>query len=78
MLAETKSREHGSDFCFNGIAIARLELVLQAMVTVRDLRVFDRFVRQFRHLPRQLLHLLFHLAEILEDRHALGENASAG
>ena len=28
-------------------------------------------------LPREVFHLLFHVAQVVEDRHALGENSSA-
>ena len=48
------------------------------MIAVGDLRVFGDCVVQFRHARGQVFHLLLHVAQVVEHRHALGEDGAAG
>ena len=78
VFRETQTCQNGADLRLNGVPIASLEFMLDDVVTVGNLRIFSRAVVHFGHAGGKVLHLLLHGAQLVEDRHALGENAAPG
>src|SRR5205823_1277206 len=74
---ESKPAKHGSYFSLNSISVARSELVLQAVETVRDLGILRPGMVKLRHAPSKVLHLLLHGTQFGEDGHAFGKNRAA-
>ncbi len=77
-LPKAQAAEHGAHLRIEGVSVAGLEFVLDALVALGDLRIFRRRVVDFGHARGQVFHLLLHGAQFVEHRHAFGENAAAG
>src|SRR5439155_27203960 len=60
------------------INIPAVKLALDAMKALGDLGIFRAQGIDFGHPVRQRLLLLFHVAELVEDGHALVEHRAAG
>ena len=77
-FAETQAHQDSSDFGLDGVSVAGAELMLDAVVAVGDGGVLRAGVVEFGHAVGQRFEFRFHGAQIVEHRHALGENAAAG
>ena len=77
-LAETEAHEHAPDLRLDGVSVASAKFVLEALIALRDLRVFRRGVIELGHASGQVFHLLFHLSQLGKNRHALGEHGASG
>ena len=75
---ETPAREHRPHLRLQRIPVARPELALDRVKPVRHLRILSARRIEIGHAVRQRLHLLLHLAQAVEHRHALGEHAPSG
>ena len=75
---EAQAHQDASDFGFDRVAVAGAEFVFDAVVAVGDGVVFRAGVVEFRHAVRERFEFRFHGAQVVEDRHALGEDAAAG
>jgi hypothetical protein len=68
--------EHHPHLRLDVVAVARRELVLQPVETFGYGKILRTRRIEFRHRHRQRLHLLLHRLHVVENAHALGEDAS--
>ena len=78
LARESQAVEHGARSRRERIAVAPLELGLQAVVALGDALVFFARGVEVRHLMRERFHLLFHVEQVPKHRKALFEHAAAG
>src|ERR1039457_1136505 len=75
---KAQTGQDSSHLRLNGVTIARAKFTVELMKTIGYLRIFGARGIDLRHLVRELFHLLLHLLERSENRHAFGEHATAG
>ena len=66
------------DLRFDGVAVASAEFGIDVMQAVGDCGVLGAGRIQLGQLVSAGLHLLFHVAQVVEHRHAFGEDGAAG
>ena len=77
-LREAEAGEHCAHLRFHRVAVARVKLALGRVEAVGHLRVFGARGIELGHAARQLFLLFFQRPQVVEDRHAFGENGAAG
>ena len=75
-FAEAEAHENASYLGFDGVSVAGAKFVFEALIALRDLRVFRRRLVELGHARGQVFHLLLHLAQLGKNRHALGEHGT--
>ena len=77
-LRKAEAGEHRAHLRFDGVAVARAEFAFDPVEALGDLRVLRAGGVELGHAVRQRFLLLFHVAQVGEHGHALGEDGAAG
>src|ERR1035441_7247323 len=75
---KAQTSQDSSHLRLNGVPIARAKFTVELVKTIGDLRIFGARRIDLSHLASELFHLLLHLLERSEHRHAFGEDTAAG